>query len=458
MAKTRPLPGPGLLGPVSVYRFQKNPIQFFAELRRAHGEVVGYQLGSTRFVLLFEPEMIQRVFMDTSGAFQRDEMMRALAPITGQGLFSIDGELWRRHRRLMSPAMQRTAVQVHASASVDITREHLARWAGDSVRHVYADMMQLSMDLAAKSILNLSVPSEVQHLVEGMDAANDYLMKELMGLWRLVPDLLPAQHRRRFARARRDMVASIERCIERRRAAPAPGHDLLQLMLASRAEDGSALGFDETRDEILSMILASYETTALALTFSLHAIARQPRVQERLRDEVARVLGSEDASAESCKSLEFTRAVIDEALRLYPPVWVVARQTTAPVEVGGHELRAGTQVLMPSSIVQRDPRWYEAAEQFRPERWLDGSTRPRFAYFPFGGGPRTCIGNHMALQSTTLVLATLVQHAQLDLMSSEDLRFTPSVTLRPQRDIRLKLRARAPRVDLPGQLLAPTAH
>ncbi len=440
MPRPPSLPGPGLLGPSAVYRFQKNPIELFLELRQRYGDIVGYRLGGTRFALLFDPKDIERVFMDTTGAFERDEMMRALSRVTGKGLFSIDGEVWRRHRRLMAPAMRRTAIHVHASASVSITRDHLERWGEQSVRQVYPDMMRLSMDIAAKSLLNLDIPDEVMHLLEGVDAATDYLMRELMGLWRLVPGVIPAPHRRRFARARVNMLASVERCIERRRSDGVGGHDLLQLLLAARDEDGSQLSESELKDEILTMIVAGYETTGLALTYCLHAIASQPELQARLQDELRRVLCGEDATAESTKALELMRAVVDESLRLYPPVWVVARQVAAPVVVGGYELGPGTQVLMPPSVVQRDPRWWKEPDQFVPERWLESAARPRFAHFPFGGGARTCIGNHFALQSITLVLATLLQRVELELQSARELRFAPSVTLRPSAEIRLAVR------------------
>jgi cytochrome P450 len=303
-------------------------------------------------------------------------------------------------------------------------------------------MMKLSMDVSAQTLLNLSIPDEVAHLVEGLDAAMDYLMKELMGLWRLVPNFVTAAHRRRFFRARGKAVASVERCIERRRSDPTPGHDLLYLLLSTQDPGDTVLTPEELRDEILSMLVAGYETTALALTYALYAVARFPSVQQRVREEATRVLGSGSSDAETCKQLEYTRAVLDESLRMYPPVWVVARQAAAPVEVAGHPLQAGTQILMPSSIIHRDSRWFDAPQEFRPGRWLSpAAPRPRFSYFPFGGGARTCIGNHAALLSGTLALATIVQHVELSPTSAEELRFIPSVTLRPNGDIRLKMRS-----------------
>ena len=441
MARSASLPGPGLLGPLSVYRFQKNPIEFLADLQTKYGDLVGYQMGGTRFIALYDPALIGRVFMDTTGVFERDEMMRQLSRVTGRGLFSIDGEAWRRHRRLMSPAMRRTQVQVHTGTALDLTRKHLRTWEAEGIRDVYQDMMRLSMDVSAQTLLNLSISDEVTHLLEGVDAAMDYLVKELMGLWRLVPDFVTAAHRRRFFTARGNAVASIERCIERRRGDPTPGHDLLFLLLSTRDPGDPALTPEELRDEILSMLLAGYETTALALTYALHAVARFPAVQQRVREEATRVLGSGASDGESCKQLEYTRAVLDESLRLYPPSWVVARQAAAPVDVAGYLLQAGTQLLMPSSIVHRDARWFDSPQDFRPERWLSPAPRPRFSYFPFGGGARTCIGNHAALLSGTLALATIVQHVELSPTSAEELRFIPSVTLRPDGDVRLKMRS-----------------
>jgi cytochrome P450 len=412
-----------------------------ADLQAKYGDVVGYQMGGTRFIVLYDPALIERVFMDTTGAFERDEMMRQLSRVTGHGLLSIDGEAWRRHRRLMSPAMRRSQVQVHAGTALALTRKHLSTWGTESTRDVYQDMMRLSMDVSARTLLNLSIPDEVAHLVEGVDAAMDYLMKELMGLWRLVPGFVTAAHRRRFFRARGNAVASVERCIERRRGDPTPGHDLLYLLLSTRDPGDAALTPEELRDEILSMLLAGYETTALALTYALYAVARFPSVQQRVREEATRVLGSAAPDSERCKQLEYTRAVLDESLRMYPPTWVVARQAAAPVEVAGHLVQAGTQILMPSSIVHRDARWFDASQEFRPERWLVPASWPRFSYFPFGGGARTCIGNHAALMSGTLALATIVQHVELSPTSAEELRFIPSVTLRPDGDIRLRMRA-----------------
>ena len=263
---------------------------------------------------------------------------------------------------------------------------------------------------------------------------------------RLLPAFLLRESIERIDDARDELDEILYAIIRERRAQGSEGDDLLGRLLEATDEEGAQMTDQQLRDEVATLFLAGHETTALALSYALLFLARHPPARARLREEVDEVLGGRPATMADVPALRFTDAVIRESMRLYPPVYAIGREALEDCVIAGWVVPRGAQVLMPQWTVHRDPRWFSDPEAFLPERWLDGlaDRLPRFAYFPFGGGARVCVGNHFATLEAILVLATLMQH--LDVRADPGFRLTlsPSVTLRPRRGVQLDLRRRPP--------------
>lgn len=266
--------------------------------------------------------------------------------------------------------------------------------------------------------------------------------------WRqLLPEWIPQPGQKEFEQAVADVDEVLFRIIRERRASDLEGDDLLSLLLRARDDDGVGMDDQQLRDEAITIFLAGHETTALALTWAIYLWCRVPEAAERVRVEVDEVLGKRPATVDDVKKLPLTEAFINETMRLYPPAWTIGREATEDVEIAGWKVPKGAQVLTPQCVVHRDERWFPQPDEFRLERWLDGNEKslPRFGYFPFGGGPRICIGNHFAMMEAVLTLATLVQHRDFELVSPKvdggpgDAPVSPSVTLRPAEDIEVKV-------------------
>jgi len=258
------------------------------------------------------------------------------------------------------------------------------------------------------------------------------------------PAWVPTRANRRLRIAAGQIDALVLRVIEQRKRDGAQGDDLLSLLIQARDEDGGGMSDRQVRDEAVTLFLAGHETTALALSYALYLLARHPTRQAQLADEVARVLGGRPATFEDLPALSFTENVVLESMRLYPPAWAIARQAVEPVEIGGFQLPRGAEFVMSPFVVHRDPRWFPDPEAFDPDSWRDDFARqlPRFAYFPFGGGPRVCIGNRFAMMEAKLVLAGLIQRFRFETTSDAALALQPSVTLRPRDGVRLGLISR----------------
>jgi cytochrome P450 len=258
------------------------------------------------------------------------------------------------------------------------------------------------------------------------------------------PAWVPTPRNRRLGAATRKVDAVILGVIEARRRGGAATDDLLSLLIRARDEDGGTMTDAQVRDEAMTLFLAGHETTALALTYTLYLLARDPARQERLAEELGRVLGGRPPTLADLERLPTTEAVVIEAMRLYPPAWGIGRQAMTEVEIGGWRYPKGAEFVISPWVVHRDARAFEEPEAFRPERWENELARrlPRFAYFPFGGGPRVCIGNRFAMMEAKLVLAVAVQRFRFELAAETSLSLLPSATLRPRRGVRLRLAAR----------------
>jgi cytochrome P450 len=414
--------------------FRRDPLGLFERLGREQGTFARMRLGLNPVVVLSDPALVEDVLVTQNQAFRKNPATRRLGVLLGKGLLSSDGEDWKRQRRVTQPAFHRARVAALGGTMVEHTTRLLDTWAPGDERDMLQEMMELTLQIACTGLFGADVASNIDVVRRSTAVVGEHFLSRFTSFLFLLPDQVPTPGNRRFLRAVRDLDGLVYRIIDDARS---DRGDLLSLLRAS------GLTPREIRDEVMTFFLAGHETTSLALTWSLMLLGQRPDAWTRLRAEVAGVLGPRPPSIDDLARLPYTRAVIDEALRLYPPAYVQGRQALRDVTIGGRRVGRGTTVLASQWLLHHDPRYFDAPWAFRPERWLDGlATRlPRFAYFPFGGGQRQCIGNLFAQVEAQLVLATLSQRADLELVPNQ--RFEPMalITLRPRYGVRMRVRS-----------------
>jgi cytochrome P450 len=389
--------------------------------------------GDHDFFFVTEPSLIRRVLVDDHAAFVKGRALQAGKRLLGEGLLTSEGADHLRRRRLIQPVFSRKRVDEYAGAIVDAAEATADRWSDRSPVDANAEMMNFALAVVGRTIFDADVESEAPEIRAVLDASmrvfHRFLIPGSELLWKAP---LPAT--RAFNTSRAGIDRFIYGTIARRRTDPGDADDLLAHLLAARDPDDphAGLGDTEIRDEAVTLMLAGHETTAQALTWTWYLLARNPGAEDRMRDEITRVLKGRRATAGVVDSLPYTRAVFMESLRMYPPVWAVARRTTGPYELGGFPMKAGGTVVMSQWVVHRDPRWFEEPDLFRPERWIDAPAPPPGAYFPFGGGPRLCIGERFAITEGVLALATLARRWRVVPDAIGPVTLDPRFTLRPR--------------------------
>jgi cytochrome P450 len=430
----RTMPGPGMLRALRNALLRGNdPLGNMERLHAAWGDVVTFRLARDRLVLLAHPDDVEAVLVGGKDAVAKDRVTRSLSSVMGEGLLTAEGEGWKRHRRLLAPSFAPKQVAAYGEVMVASARARIPAPGEVEIHHL---MGELALDIVVRTLFGSEPVPEVERVHPSIARLMEVFEIENRSVWRFVPDWVPGPHRREAVSRAAELRAVLGAVVAHRRAG-APGPDLLWRMLEARDESGG-LSDAELMDEAITVFLAGHETTAIALSFALWLLAGNPAAQERARDEVA-ALGRDPTTADVAR-LPFVSAVVKETMRLYPPAWAVAREVKAPLSVSGFALPVGAQVVVSPWIVHRDPRWWAEPLAFRPERFL-APAEPvhRFAYFPFGGGPRVCIGNHFATLEAILVLATLLRARRFTRADAVEPDLLPAVTLRPRNGLRLRV-------------------
>lgn len=414
--------------------------------RERYGDVVHLPMPRADVFVLSHPDDIGAVLVGEHAHVMKDLVTRMLGRVVGQGLLTSEGETWKRQRRIAAPSFQPRHVARYAEAMVRHTRALAERLPARSTRDVHVDMMRTTLEIVLDTMLGADSVRDLDTVRELVDTLLTSYAHEVVTWRRLVPRRLRARAHSRIDDAIERLDAILYELIGARRLAGADGDDLLDRLLRARDDDGQGMSDQQLRDEVATVFLAGHETTALALSYALHLLAADPWVARQVVREVDEVLGGRSATVEDVPRLRLVDAVLRETMRLYPPAYVVGRELLEERVIAGFPMPRGSQVLLPQWVVHRDPRWYEAPERFLPWRWLDGLAErlPRFAYFPFGGGPRICVGNHFAMLEGVLVLATLMQSIEVrPRVPAHELRPRNSVTLRPSTGVWLEVRRRA---------------
>lgn len=437
---------PGLKRNLPFYLFSRffrpgNPIRLFEYLAATFGRVSYYRIGPSQIVVMNDPELIREVLIAQPQNFIKERTQRRMKILLGEGLITSDGEIHRRQRRIAAPAFHRQRIQAYASIMVERAAAMRESWREGVEVDASAEMMRLALQIVARTLFNSDVTKNVQRINDEVNAIMR-LYNFLVALPRAEALLhLPIPGLMRFKRARKSLDKVVYRMIEDRRRSGVDGGDLLSMLLASRDDeaDHSGMTDEQLRDEVLTIFLAGYETVANALAWTWLLLGQNPDAEAKLHAEIDSVLGGRLPALEDLSQLRYAEMVLAESMRLYPPAWAMGRQATSDVEIGPYKLPAGTYVFFSQYIIQRNADLFPEPLRFDPERFTPErkAGRPRFAYFPFGGGSRQCIGESFAWMEAILSLVTLAQRWRMRLVPGQQIDVQPKITLRPKYAIRM---------------------
>jgi len=430
-------------------QFADDPFDFMDACADAYGDVVGFDLGPRPLYMLTNPRDIERVLVGESASFPKLDLGDdAVDQLLGEGLLTSEGEAWKAKRQRANPAFHSRRISGLAETMVDHTEDMLANWtAGDRI-DIHVEMAQLTVRIIVTAMFGTDIdPDRVEAIQTHLQPLGARFEPDPFG--RLVPDWAPTKKNREFRAAVEALEGIIDEIVAERRGTETGASeggdepmDLLSILLRAQRHGEATAG--DIRDEMMTMLLAGHDTTALTLTYTWYLLAQHPEVEGRLHAELNEVLGGDRPTAADSRRLSDTTNVLNEAMRLYPPVYTLFREAAVDTEIGGYRLPAGSGLMLPQWVVHRSSRWYDDPETFDPDRWDSerSSERPRFAFFPFGGGPRHCIGKQFSMLEATVILSTVAQEYTMEYLGSEDLRLRGSLTMHPEEPVAMRLVAR----------------
>ncbi|GKZ14279.1 cytochrome P450 [Haladaptatus sp. T7] len=424
--------------------FLRDPFAFYDGLRE-YGDVVSYSVAGEDFCTLLHPEHVERVLVTEESKFGKSEFIReAGEKFIGNGLFASEGEFWRRQRTMMQPAFYRERIGTYAEPMVAFAAETADSWDDGETIRLQQVMKRLTLRILATALFDHDVrgaDSSIHDAARGIARAINE-KSDAGSVDSLLPDWVPTATNRRYRRAITRFDEAVERLIDERRDEP-PGDDFLSILLHATDDRGEGMSDEALRDELATFLFAGHETTALALTYCLYLLSNHPRVRRKLNDELDSVLDGDAPTMADLRALDYTDKIVTEALRRYPPAYVVFRETKQDVILGGYTIPEGTSLTLPQFVIQNDDRWFDDPETFDPDRWTPEmkADLPDYAYFPFGGGPRHCIGMRFANAEIRLVLATIAQRVEFD-CSTDELDLRMGTTLEPTNPIEMTVKTR----------------
>jgi len=423
----------------NIPEYIRDPLGFLSECARKHGDVVRMTFFKGEVYLCNNPEDIQYILVNSNRSFTKSYGDGSMQTLLGNGLLTSEGDFWRRQRRLAQPAFHRERISSYGEVMVAYTERMLASWRDGEMHDIHQDMMRLTLEIVAQTLFSTDIGGDAQEVGTALEAAMEQLSSQESLLQALIPENFPTPRYVRFRKAVEQLNEIIYGIIRQHRTSGQDRGDLLSMLLDARDEDGSQMTDQQLRDEVMTLILAGHETTALTLSWTWYLLAQHPEAEAELLAELQTALGGRAPTVTDLPRLQYTEAVIKESMRLYPPAWATGRKAMHDCEIGGYSIPAGAELLLCQWVVQRDPRYYDNPEAFMPYRWKDEAIKrlPKYAYFPFGGGPRLCIGNSFAMMEAVLLLAAMAQKFHCALVPGHPVTPWPSITLRPKHGIKM---------------------
>lgn len=440
-------PGPkGLPFIGNIRQLQRDRLGFLTGNREQFGDIVLFRVGPRPIYQLNNPEHIQYVLVKHAENFYKTPALKnALRDSVGQGLLTSDGELHKRQRRLVQPAFHHKRIAAYANTMVNYTDDMLRNWHNGKQIGLLNEMMHLTMRIVGKTLFDTDVTQNADHIGEaisiGIEATSERITRPIPYL-----EKLPTAKNRKRREALNVIGDTIEGFIHEREASGEDKGDLLSMLLmAVDEEDGGQMTHKQVRDEAMTLFVAGHETTANALTWTFYLLGQHPKIEQKLAKEIQTTLEGHLPTLTDLPKMPYLEMVVKESMRLYPPAWTVSREAQADFELGDYHIPKGSILMMSMYVLHHDAQLWAEPEAFRPERFApeNEATIPKYAYFPFGGGPRICIGNQFAMMEAQLVLATILQRYHLSLVAGQEIKLNPLVTLRPEPDIQMVIGERA---------------
>ncbi len=410
-----------------------------------YGDIVEYQFGPFPFYVINHPDLVAEVMVRDANSYYKTSMIKlTMKRLVGEGLFTNDGESWKRQRKLTQPAFHTRRIANYADVMVDFAQRAMTDWRDGETLDIEHEMASLTMRIIAKTMFDSDLTgddAEIEHAVKVALHTVDQRLNRLLPF----PEWLPTPGNRRYKDAVNTLDVIIQRFIDQRRQSGEDRGDLLSMLMAAQDEEsGTGMSDRQLRDEAMTVFGAGHETTSVALTWTWYLLSQYPEVKEKLHDELETVLGGRAPTFADLPNLPYTEMVVKESMRLYPPAWATTREVIQDTTISGYPIAKGRIVMINIIGIHHDARFFEDPHTFRPERFSVENEKalPRYAYFPFGAGPRICIGNSFAMMEARLILATMAQRFEFDLIPSQQVEPMRNFTLHPKYGMRMTARTR----------------
>ena len=430
--------------------FRHDPTKLLSDLARKHGDIVHFKLGPQDIYLLNHPDYIRDVLVTHNRNFVKSRGLQMAKKFLGESLLTSEGEFHRRQRRLAQPAFHRQRINAYAQVMTELGVRTRERWQDGATLDIWQEMMRLTLAIVGKTLFDADVESEAPEIGKALTEVMQ-LFERITNPLSGILDKLPLPSNNRWLKAKARLDSTIYRVINERRASGEDRGDLLSMLLLAQDEegDGGSMTDQQLRDEAMTLFVAGHETTANALTWTWYLLSQNPHVEAKLHEEIDSVLGGSLPTAADVTRLRYIEMVFAESMRLYPPAWVLGRRALTDYQISQYVVPAGAIVLMSPWVMHHDPRFFPEPFKFDPQRWTPEAreSRPKFSYFPFGGGPRVCIGEQFAWMEGALVIATLGQQWKLRLAPGQRVEPKAMITLRPRYGMRMTLSERNEPLD-----------
>ncbi|XDD50404.1 cytochrome P450 [Leptospira sp. WS92.C1] len=418
-------------------KMRRDIIGFFQDMKKKHGDVVLFGIRKTRIFMIQSPEDIRHILQENSANYQKSVFYIELKRILGKGLLTSEGDFWKKQRRLIQPAFHRQRISEFTHTMAEETQNLFQEWQskqkdGKLRVDLSEEMMRLTFAIVGKTLFRSDVKEYSEIIAKNVEIAMQEVTKRLTTIFP-PPIHWPLPGNKRLRNSVESMNQVIYELIDQRKKNPS--NDLISMLLEIQDEEtGEKMSLEQVRDEAITLLLAGHETTANALTWAFHLLSNHPEVYSKLQEEARNVLGDKTPGLEDIGFLSYSRMVLEESMRLYPPAWAVERCAIGHDTVGDYDVSPGTNVAICIYLIHRDPRYWKNPESFWPERFLEENSkdRPKYAYIPFGGGPRICIGNVFAMTEGILILSMIAGKYNLKPVSGHKVEMEPLVTLRPK--------------------------
>jgi len=445
MKNNTPFGPKGKLLSGNLKEFQLDPLKYLSNLTKNYGDFVKFRLGPFQNVYLInDPDLIKEVLVTKQKAFMKSKDIQTLKTVVGEGLLTSEKDLHKQQRRLIQPSFTRARIMGYGDDMINTTQHYISSWKDGEERVISEDMMNLTLGIISKTMFSMDFEEGANIIGEPMETVMKQSIKRMRSLIKF-PMWLPTKQNRKLKHAIQTLDDVLYDIINNRKQELETKEDLLSvLMNAKDSEENIGMSDKQLRDELMTIFLAGHETTANALTWTLYLLAQHPEVEKNLIKELDTVIGSNPLSPHHFSELTYTQNIVWESLRLYPPAYLIGRQVYKDVQIGKYQLKKGSMVIMSQYVAHRNEKFFQDPHSFIPERFENGfmKTLPLYAYFPFGGGPRVCIGNHFALMETVLVLACIGQKFHLTATENQPLKPQPLITLRPKYGLKMSIKER----------------